>query len=107
MTSEELPRPGSRQWPEGAGIPGSGPVGRAGHQSFWSRQIDLAVVWHVVRDHPFEALLGLGVFLRVLEYLRNRSYWMDEGSLLGNLKGVGVLDFSGTWALINSPHSVS
>jgi hypothetical protein len=47
-----------------------------------------------MRRHPAEVVLGLGFLLRVWAYLLNRSYWMDEGSLLGNLVGVRVFDFS-------------
>ena len=27
-------------------------------------------------------------------YLANRSFWLDEGALYGNLKGVAIFDFS-------------
>jgi len=62
---------------------------------FWSREIDLSFLWREARDHPMETLLGLGVILRILVYLWGRSYWLDEGTLLGNIRGRSVLDFSG------------
>lgn len=63
-----------------------------------SREIDLSPLWRALRtiwEHPAETLFALGAFLRIWAYLLNRSYWMDEGSLLANLKHVGILDFSG------------
>ncbi len=39
-------------------------------------------------------VLGLGVFLRVHVYLRDRIFWMDEAALWGNLAGMPILDFS-------------
>ena len=47
-----------------------------------------------VRDDPLRAILVLGVVLRIVAYLWNREYWMDEGSLLGNIEGKAVFDFS-------------
>ena len=38
--------------------------------------------------------MGLGVFLRVIVYLSDRPFWMDEASLWGNLAGKPILDFS-------------
>src|SRR3954447_3454197 len=45
-------------------------------------------------EHPAETLLAVGMLLRVWTYLLNRSYWMDEGSLLANLKDIGIFDVS-------------
>ena len=65
----------------------------------FSRNIDLAP--HLQRlavalsRRPTTACLWLGVALRLWVYAQGRPYWMDEGSLLSNLQGVGVLDFSG------------
>ena len=39
-------------------------------------------------------MLGLGVLLRVIVYLRDRTFWMDEGALFANLKRTPILDFS-------------
>jgi hypothetical protein len=47
-----------------------------------------------MRDQPASVVLGLGVFLRLVVYLGNRDFWMDEGSLWGNLAGKPILDFS-------------
>lgn len=46
-------------------------------------------------DHPASTLFWIGVFLRVWVYLRGRLYWMDEASLLFNLIGEPIFDFSG------------
>src|SRR5208337_932328 len=64
-------------------------------RGIFSREIDLRPLWHALRDHPADVICWLGVFLRVGAYLWNRQYWMDEGTLLGNLEGMRVLDFSG------------
>ncbi len=59
-----------------------------------SMEVDLRPLWLALRDHPVEDLCWLGVLLRVVAYLWNRPYWMDEGSLLSNFIGVRILDFS-------------
>ena len=64
-------------------------------RGIFSRELDLRPLWHALRDHPADVICWLGVLLRVGVYLWNRQYWMDEGSLLGNLEGMRVLDFSG------------
>jgi len=64
-------------------------------RSNFSREIDLRPLWHALRDHPAAVIFWLGVLLRVGVYLWNRSYWLDEGSLLGNIEGKRVLEFSG------------
>ena len=63
-------------------------------RGLFSREIDLRPLWHALRDHPADVICWLGVFLRVGAYLWNRQYWMDEGTLLRNLEGMRVLDFS-------------
>ena len=63
-----------------------------------SREIDLAPLWRALRtmrDHPDWVVVGFGVFLRIMAYLYNRPYWMDESSLLGNLYESRIFDFSG------------
>jgi len=60
-----------------------------------AREVDLRPLGRILRDHPAEAIFWVGVLLRIGAYLWNRSYWMDEGTLLGNLKGRALLDFSG------------
>jgi len=57
-------------------------------------EIDWRPIWRLIHDHPEAVMLGLGVLLRVAVYLRDRTFWMDEGSLFGNLKGKRVLGFS-------------
>ena len=39
-------------------------------------------------------MIGLGVFLRLFVYLSDRTFWMDEASLWGNLAHKPILDFS-------------
>ncbi|MFI5455120.1 MAG: hypothetical protein ACHRXM_06675 [Isosphaerales bacterium] len=62
----------------------------------FSRRIerDLARVWRLVRDNPEFVVLALGVLLRCTTYGENRTFWMDEASLWGNIKGKPILDFS-------------
>lgn len=48
-----------------------------------------------MRDHPDWVVVGFGVFLRIMAYLYNRPYWMDESSLLGNLYESRIFEFSG------------
>jgi hypothetical protein len=60
----------------------------------WSREIDLTPIWRDMRDHPAGVIVGLGVLLRVWGYLLNRTYWLDEGTLLSNLTGTAICDFS-------------
>src|SRR5262249_51571346 len=67
-----------------------------GGSGFWSReyQIDWEPLRRLVRERPEAVVLGAGVFLRVLVYLTNRTMWLDEMSLAGNLVGKRILDFS-------------
>jgi hypothetical protein len=55
---------------------------------------DVERFWKLLREHPERFVVGAGVFLRVVVYLHNRPFWMDEGSLWGNLAGKPILDFS-------------
>lgn len=71
---------------------------RGGGPSLLSRELDFKPVLDWVKKHPTAVLIGLGISLRVWEYLGNRSYWLDEGSLLGNLTGKAVFDFSGAFS---------
>ncbi|WP_337175686.1 glycosyltransferase family 39 protein [Paludisphaera sp.] len=64
-----------------------------------TRQVDLVpfsrrLAAFVLR-RPLWTCVWLGVALRVWVYLHARSYWMDEASLLGNLKGKAPFDFTG------------
>lgn len=55
---------------------------------FLNRLLDL------ISRRPLLVCLWLGVALRVWVYLQGRPYWMDEGSLLANLREGGVFDLS-------------
>jgi hypothetical protein len=57
-------------------------------------EIDWTAFWRVIRDHLEAVMLGSGVLLRVVVYLKDRTFWLDEGSLFANLEGKRVLDFS-------------
>jgi hypothetical protein len=57
-------------------------------------QVDVSPFVRAVRTDPLRTILIVGVVLRVAAYLWNRSYWMDEGSLLGNIEGKAIFDFS-------------
>ena len=59
-----------------------------------SRQVDLTTPWCLVRKDPVLSLLILGAMLRLWVYLSDRGFWMDEGVLYDNLKGVPIFDFS-------------
>lgn len=68
-------------------------------QDALSRQIDLAPYFQrlveIVLRRPLWTCVWLGAALRVWVYLHGRAYWMDEGSLLGNLRGRAPFDFTG------------
>jgi uncharacterized membrane protein len=63
---------------------------------FWTRefQLDLKPVGRFLRERPEDVILGIGVVLRVIVYLSNRSMWLDELSLKGNIVDKAVFDFS-------------
>ena len=63
----------------------------------WSREyrIDFKPIARLVRERPEVVVLGIGVFLRVVVYLSNRTMWLDELSLAANVVGKPILDFSG------------
>ena len=46
-------------------------------------EIPLEDILAKVRQHHVGIVIGCGVIARVTEYLRNRGYWLDEGSLAG------------------------
>jgi hypothetical protein len=62
--------------------------------SILAHDIDLMPIWRAVRDHPERVVLVLGIFLRLEVYGHGRSYWMDEGSLAGNVVDRRLFDFS-------------
>lgn len=69
-------------------------MGKAGGIFSREIQIDVTPFVRAVRDDPLRTLLIVGVVLRLAAYLWNRSYWMDEGSLMGNIEGKAIFDFS-------------
>jgi hypothetical protein len=74
------------------------PESKSATRGILSREIDLAPLWRALRamrDNPDWVLVGFGVFLRIVVYLNDRPYWMDESSLLGNLYESPIFDFSG------------
>ena len=62
----------------------------------FSRQIeqDVARACRAIGRRPVPFVLGLGVVLRLIEYVRNRPFWMDESALWGNIAGKPIADFS-------------
>ncbi len=59
-------------------------------------QLDFKPVVRLVRERPADVMLGLGIALRLIVYLTNRSMWLDEMSLKGNIVDKSILDFSET-----------
>jgi hypothetical protein len=59
-----------------------------------SRHIDIRPVARWVWTNPESAILIAGVALRLAAYLWNRAYWMDEGTLHGNIEDTPIYDFS-------------
>jgi len=62
--------------------------------SIFTYEIDITPIWRAVRDHPGLVLLVLCIFLRLQVYAHGRPYWLDEGSLAGNVVDQAPLDFS-------------
>jgi len=62
----------------------------------FSRRIerDLAPAWRLVLDYPEPIVLALGVLLRLATYGQDRTFWLDESSLWGNIAGKAIFDFS-------------
>ncbi len=58
-----------------------------GSSGLMRREIRWSAIAALVARHPGGLLLGLGVALRVAQYLAGRSFWMDEMSLAGNIVG--------------------
>lgn len=83
---------GSKGTDRVASQPGRALMGRA--KGIFSRDLDLRPLWHTLRDHPAAVICWLGVLLRVGAYLWGRSYWMDEGTLLSNVEGMRILEFT-------------
>src|SRR5262245_21337611 len=68
----------------------------SGDTPIWKRRFetDWGPLRRLVRERPETVILGLGVLLRVVVYLANRTMWLDEMSLAGNLRDKPILDFS-------------
>ena len=49
------------------------------------REVDFGPSLAAISRRRIEVILGLGVLFRVVQYLANRPYWMDEGSLAANI----------------------
>jgi hypothetical protein len=62
--------------------------------SIFTHDIDLTPIWRAVGDHPEMVMLAVGIFFRLEVYGHGRPYWMDEGSLAGNVVDKRPLDFS-------------
>jgi hypothetical protein len=62
----------------------------------WSREfrVDFSPIWRRVRERPEAVIVGIGVLLRVVVYLSNRTMWLDELSLKANVVGKPILDFT-------------
>jgi hypothetical protein len=62
-------------------------VAEGGSSGLLGREIRWSAIVASVARHPVGFLLGLGVVLRVAQYLAGRSLWMDEASLADNILG--------------------
>jgi len=67
--------------------------------AFWSSEIPIKGMIQSLARHPVEAALAAGVLFRLVAYLADRSYWMDEGSLVGCILD---LDKSGLFGPLGS-----
>lgn len=57
--------------------------------------IRLDPIWRAVQHRPEAFILGFGVLLRLAQYLANRSFWLDEASLAGNIGGKTLAELFG------------
>src|SRR5262245_38829821 len=62
----------------------------------WSRRFEIDWEWlgGLVRERPEAVVIVLGVLLRLVVYLTNRTMWLDEMSLTANVVDKPILDFS-------------
>ncbi len=51
--------------------------------SVLSREIPVRAMARSIRDHPVRVALVSGIVCRVAGWLADRSYWLDEGSIVG------------------------
>lgn len=65
--------------------------------ALWTYQfrIDYAAIHRVAREHPELIVIAIGIALRLGTYSWNRSMWLDEAMLKGNVVDVPVLYFAG------------
>ena len=63
---------------------------------FWTQEFrpDFKPLGRFVRERPEIVMIGIGIMIRVLVYLTNRTMWLDESSLKGNIVNRPILDFS-------------
>ena len=54
-----------------------------------SRKIPIQPLVQSLRAHPVRVFLTLGVVARLAQFLANRSYWMDEASIVGCILYLG------------------
>src|SRR4051812_3786422 len=59
------------------------------------REVDFRPALAAISRRRSEVILGLGVLFRVVQYLANRPYWMDEASLEGNITRERLTDVLG------------
>ena len=59
------------------------------------REVDFRPALAAISRRRSEVILGLGVLFRVVQYLANRPYWMDEASLEGNITRERLADVLG------------
>jgi hypothetical protein len=55
--------------------------------------VDLRPLGRRLKEHPRAVIVGLGVLLRLIDYLMNRAMWLDEAMLRGNIIGVPIFEF--------------
>ena len=59
------------------------------------REVDFGPALAAISRRRAEIILGFGVLFRVVQYLAARPYWMDEGSLEGNITRERLVDVLG------------
>ena len=62
----------------------------------WTREfhLDLGPSIRFTNEHPEKVIIWVGALLRLIVYLINRSMWLDELSLAGNIIGKPIFGFS-------------
>jgi len=67
--------------------------------SVWSSEVPIKATVRLLAARPVEVALAAGVVFRLVAYLSDRPYWMDEGSIVGCILG---LDRSGLFGPLGS-----